>query len=48
MKFEQAMQISLWDLSLGSKKSKKYACDLLQKEKEVFKISSSFSYTLLR
>ena len=25
---------------------KKYACDLLQKEKEVFKISS-FSYTLL-
>ena len=33
-------------LSLGSKKSKKYAWDLLQKEQEAFKISS-FSYTLL-
>ena len=33
-------------LSLGSKKSKKYACDLLQKEKEVFKIWK-FSYTIL-
>ena len=33
-------------LSLGSKKSKKYTCDLLQKEKEAFKIWS-FSYTTL-
>ena len=33
-------------LSLGSKKSKKYAYDLLQKEKEVFKIWS-FSCTIL-
>ena len=37
--FEQAIQIC-------SKKSKKYACDLLQKEKEAFKIWN-FSYTLL-
>ena len=33
-------------LSLSSKKSKKYTCDLLQKEKEAFKIWS-FSYTTL-
>ena len=33
-------------LSLGSKKSKKYTCDLLQKEKEAFKIWS-FSYIIL-
>ena len=32
-------------LSFGPKKSKKYACDLLRKEKEAFKIWS-FSYTL--
>ena len=31
-------------LSLESKKSKKYACDLLQKEKEAFKISSLSTY----
>ena len=45
---EQAIQISLlnFPLTLGSKKSKKYAPDLLQKEKGAFKISS-FSYTLL-
>ena len=30
----------IFHLSLGSKKSKKYVCDLLQKEKEAFKISS--------
>ena len=33
-------------LSLNSKKSKKYPCDLLQKEKEAFKIRGFFSYTL--
>ena len=33
-------------LSLGSKKSKKYTCDLLQQEQEAFKIWS-FSYTIL-
>ena len=33
-------------IPLGFKKSKKYSCDLLQKEKEAFKIWS-FSYTLL-
>ena len=33
-------------LSLGSKKSKKYTCDLLQKEQEAFKIWS-FSYIIL-
>ena len=33
-------------LSLGSEKSKKYTCDLLQKEREAFKIWS-FSYTIL-
>ena len=31
-------------LSLDPKKSKKYACDLLQKEKEAFKISSLSTY----
>ena len=37
--FEQAIQIrcETFRLSLGSKKSKQYACDLLQKEKEAFK-----------
>ena len=34
----------IFHLSLGSKKSKKYACDLLQKEKEAFKISSLSTY----
>ena len=33
-------------LSLGSKKSKKYTCDLLQQEQEAFKIWS-FSYIIL-
>ena len=46
--FEQAIQISLRDLSLIPRlqEEQKYACDLLQKEKEVFKIWS-FSYTIL-
>ena len=37
--FEQAIQIrcETFRLSLGSKKSKQYACDLLQKGKEAFK-----------
>jgi len=46
--FEQAIQSNLCEtfcLSLGFKNSKKYGCDLLQKEKEAFKILS-FSYTL--
>ena len=33
-------------LSLGFKKGKKYSCDLLQKEKEAYRMCS-FSYTLL-
>ena len=32
----------IFRLFLGSKKSKKYACDLLQKEKEAFKIHEVF------
>ena len=33
-------------LSLGLKNGKKYSCDLLQKEKEAYRMCS-FSYTLL-